>query len=33
MNNRNFKVAEDTFSINARGFSKIYHEVILLMKF
>ena len=33
MNIRNFKFGEDFFSENARIISKIYHEVILLMKF
>ena len=27
------KVDEDPFAKNAQGFSKIYHEVLLLMKF
>ena len=29
---RNFKFEESTFSKNARGISKMYHEVLLLMK-
>ena len=29
----NIKVDEDTFGNNAQGFSKIYHELLLLMKF
>ena len=33
MKNRNFKTQEDHFSRNAQGISKIYHEVLLLMKF
>ena len=33
MKNRNFKTQEDPFSRNAQGISKIYHEVLLLMKF
>ena len=33
MKNRNFQTQEDLFSRNAQGFSKIYHEVLLLMKF
>ena len=34
MKNRNFQTTqEDPFSKNARGISKIYHEVLLLMKF
>ena len=33
MNIRNFKFEEDPFSKNAQGISKIYHEVLLLMKF
>ena len=31
--NMNIKMDEDPFSKNARGISKIYHEVLLLMKF
>ena len=31
--NRNFQSQEDPFSKNAQGISKIYHEVLLLMKF
>ena len=30
---KNFQTQEDPFSKNARGTSKIYHEVLLLMKF
>ena len=34
MKNRNFQTQDqDPFSKNAQGISKIYHEVILLMKF
>ena len=33
MKNRNFQSQEDPFAKNAQGFSKIYHEVLLLMKF
>ena len=33
MKNKNFKTQEDPFSRNAQGISKIYHEVLLLMKF
>ena len=33
MKNRNFQTQEDTFSKNSQGISKIYHEVLLLMKF
>ena len=33
MKNKNFQTQEDPFSINAKGISKIYHEVLLLMKF
>ena len=33
MKNRNFQSQEDPFAKNAQGISKIYHEVILLMKF
>ena len=32
-NIRNFKFEEDLFSKNAPGISKIYHEVLLSMKF
>ena len=31
--NRNFQSQEDPFCRNAQGISKIYHEVLLLMKF
>ena len=33
MKNKNFQTQEDPFSKNAEGFSKVYHEVLLLMKF
>ena len=33
MKNKNFQTQQDTFSKNAQGISKIYHEVFLLMKF
>ena len=34
MRNRNFQSnQEDAFAKNAQGISKIYHEVLLLMKF
>ena len=33
MKNKNFQTQQDTFSKNAQGVSKIYHEVLLLMKF
>ena len=33
MNIKNFNFEQDTFSKNAEGISKIYHEVLLLMKF
>ena len=33
MKNKNFQTQEDPFSKNALGISKIYHEVLLLMKF
>ena len=33
MNIRNFKIEQITFSKNAQGISKLYHEVLLLMKF
>ena len=31
--NMNIRMVEDTFSKNAQGIGKIYHEKILLMKF
>ena len=33
MKNKNFQTQQDPFAKNAQGISKIYHEVILLMKF
>ena len=33
MKNRNFQTQEDPFSKNAQGNSKIYHKVLLIMKF
>ena len=33
MNYKNFQFQEDLFSKNAESISKIYHEVLLLMKF
>ena len=33
MKHRNFQTEEDTFAKNAQGISKIYHEVLLVMKF
>ena len=34
MKNKNFQTSnQDPFSKNAQGISKIYHEVLLLMKF
>ena len=33
MKNKNFQTHQDTFVKNARVISKIYHEVLLLMKF
>ena len=33
MKNKNFQTQEDPFSKNAEGISRIYHEVLLLMKF
>ena len=33
MNNKNFRYGEDPFSKNAQGIAKIYHEVLMLMKF
>ena len=33
MKNKNYQSQQDLFSRNAQGISKIYHEVLLLMKF
>ena len=33
MKNENFQTQQDPFAKNAPGISKIYHEVLLLMKF
>ena len=33
MNNKNFRFEEDPFAKNAQGIGKIYHEVLMLMKF
>ena len=33
MNYKKFRFEEDPFSKNAEGISKIYHEVLILMKF
>ena len=33
MNIKNFNFEQDPFSKNAEGIRKIYHEVLLLMKF
>ena len=33
MKTKNFQTQEDPFSKNAQSISKIYHEVLLLMKF
>ena len=33
MKNKNFQTQQDPFARNAQGISKIYHEVLLLMKF
>ena len=33
MKNKLFQTQEDLFAKNARGISKIYHEVLLIMKF
>ena len=33
MKNRNFQTQEDPFAKNAQGISKIYHQLLLLMKF
>ena len=32
MKNENFQTQQDPFTKNAQGISKIYHEVLLLMK-
>ena len=33
MKNKNFQTQQDPFARNAQGVSKVYHEVLLLMKF
>ena len=33
MKHRNFQTQKDPFSKNAQGIGKVYHEVLLLMKF
>ena len=33
MKNKNFQTQEDPFAKNSQGISKLYHEVLLLMKF
>ena len=33
MKNKNFQTQQDHFAKNAKGISKIYHEVLLLIKF
>ena len=33
MKNNNFQTQQDPFAKNARGISRIYHEVLMLMKF
>ena len=33
MKNENFQTQQDPFAKNTQGISKIYHEVLLLMKF
>ena len=33
MKTKNFQTQQDPFAKNAQGFIKIYHEVLLLMKF
>ena len=33
MKNKNFKIQQAPFSKNAKGISKKYHEVLLVMKF
>ena len=33
MNNKNFRFEEDLFAKNDQGVPKVYHEVLLLLKF
>ena len=33
MKNKNFQTQQDPFCKNAEGISKVYHEVLLVMKF
>ena len=33
MKNKNFQIEQDPFAKNAQGISKIYHEVLMLIKF
>ena len=33
MKNKNFQTQQDPFAKNAQGISKIYHEILMLMKF
>ena len=33
MKDKNFQSGQDPFSRNAQGISKVYHEILLLMKF
>ena len=33
MKHKNFQTQEDPFSKNAQGISKIYHEILLILKF
>ena len=33
MKNKNYQTQQDPFAKNAQGISKIYHEVLLVMKF
>ena len=33
MQNKNFRFEEDPFAKNAQGVDKVYHEVLVLMKF
>ena len=33
MKNRNFQTQEDPFAKNVQGISKLYHEVLMLLKF
>ena len=33
MNNKTFRFEEDPFAKNSQGIAKVYHEVLMLMKF